>query len=163
MIMQTRSLKQYLEPLCDPDFLPHVKNVRIGTRSLTFWPQRFTTDKDADELIDLMRRVREEGGRHLAVMAHLGHARELSTKKVQDAIERIQKEAFATIRSQSPIMRGINDDADVWAEKWRKVRIFFISNFMEENKTCNALDLCDITHSLAQHTFHSFFKTRTRH
>ena len=132
MIMQTRSLKQYLEPLCDPDFLPHVKNVRIGTRSLTFWPQRFTTDKDADELIDLMRRVREEGSRHLAVMAHLGHARELSTQKVQDAIARIQKEAFATIRSQSPIMRGINDDADVWAEKWRKVRIVFFK--LTENK-----------------------------
>lgn len=120
MIMQTRSLKQYLEPLCDPNFLPHVQNIRIGTRSLTFWPQRFTTDTDADELIDLMRRVREEGGRHLAVMAHLGHARELSTKKVEHAIERIQKEAFATIRSQSPIMRGINDDASVWTEKWKK-------------------------------------------
>jgi len=75
MIMQTRSLRQYLEPLCDPNFLPHVRNIRIGTRTLTFWPQRFTTDKDADELITLMRRVREEGGRHLAIMAHLGHFR----------------------------------------------------------------------------------------
>ena len=120
MIMQTRSLKMYLEPLCDPYFLPHVKNIRIGTRSLSFWPQRFTTDKDADELIELMHRVREEGGRHFAVMAHLSHARELSTQKVKDAVERIQKEAFATIRSQSPVMRGINDDARVWAEKWRK-------------------------------------------
>lgn len=119
MIMQTRSLKQYLEPLCDPTFLPHLQNVRIGTRSLTFWPQRFTTDKDADELIELMRRVREEGGRHLAIMAHLGHPRELSTQKVRHAITRIQTEAFATIRSQSPIMRGINDDASLWAEKWK--------------------------------------------
>jgi L-lysine 2,3-aminomutase len=122
MIMKTKSLAQYLEPLCDPTFLPHIKNLRIGTRSLTFWPQRFTTDADADELIALLRRVREEGGRHLAIMAHLGHVRELSTPKVEQAIHRIQKEAFATIRSQSPIMRGINDDADVWAEKWRKVR-----------------------------------------
>lgn len=120
MIMKTKSLAQYLEPLCDPNFLPHVKNVRIGTRSLSFWPQRFTTDSDADELIELLRRAREEGGRHIAIMAHIGHARELSTKKVEDAINRIQKEAFATIRSQSPIMRGINDDAEVWAEKWRK-------------------------------------------
>jgi KamA family protein len=120
MIMKTKSLAQYLEPLCDPNFLPHVKNLRIGTRSLSFWPQRFTTDADADELIDLLRRAREEGGRHIAIMAHIGHARELGTKKVEDAINRIQKEAFATIRSQSPIMKGINDDAEVWAEKWRK-------------------------------------------
>jgi L-lysine 2,3-aminomutase len=123
MIMKTKSLAQYLEPLCDPNFLPHVKNLRIGTRSLSFWPQRFTTDADADELITLMRRVREEGGRHVAIMAHLGHVRELSTDKVVKAVERIQKEAFATIRSQSPVMRGINDDADVWAEKWRKVSL----------------------------------------
>ena len=122
MIMKTKSLAQYLEPLTDPNFLPHVKNLRIGTRSLTFWPQRFTTDADADELITLLRRVREEGKRHVAIMAHLGHVRELSTPKVEHAIERIQKEAFATIRSQSPVMRGINDDAQVWAEKWRKVR-----------------------------------------
>lgn len=120
MIMKTKSLAQYLEPLCDPNFLPHVKNVRIGTRSLSFWPQRFTTDKDADELIELLRRAREEGGRHIAIMAHIGHVRELGTDKVAAAINRIQKEAFATIRSQSPIMRGINDDAEIWAAKWRK-------------------------------------------
>jgi L-lysine 2,3-aminomutase len=120
MIMRTNSLAQYLEPFTDPDFLPHIKNLRIGTRSLTFWPQRFTTDKDADDLIVLLRRVREDGKRHLAIMAHLGHDHELSTDKFKEAVNRIQKEAFATIRSQSPIMRGINDDSDVWARKWRK-------------------------------------------
>mmetsp|Transcript_11541 Transcript_11541/g.27931 ORF Transcript_11541/g.27931 Transcript_11541/m.27931 type:complete len:405 (+) Transcript_11541:160-1374(+) len=131
MIMRTSSLAQYLEPLTDPDFLPHVQNLRIGTRSLSFWPQRFTTDKDADELIDLLRRVREDGGRHIAIMAHLGHDRELSTKKFEDAVYRIQKEAFATIRSQSPIMRGINDDSEVWAKKWRKeVKMGIIPYYM---------------------------------
>jgi L-lysine 2,3-aminomutase len=97
MIMKTKSLAQYLEPLCDPDFLPHIKNLRIGTRSLSFWPQRFTTDADADELIELLRRAREVGGRHIAIMAHLGHARELSTPTFAEAVNRIQKEAFATI------------------------------------------------------------------
>jgi len=120
MIMKTKSLAQYLEPLTYPNFLPHIQNLRIGTRSLSFWPQRFTTDADADELIDLLRRVREVGGRHVAIMAHLGHYRELSTDKFAAAVDRIQKEAFATIRSQSPIMRGINDDAEVWATKWKK-------------------------------------------
>jgi len=120
MIMKTKSLAQYLEPLLDPDFLPHIKNLRIGTRSLSFWPQRFTTDKDADELITLLRRVRDEGKRHIAIMAHLSHERELSTDKVQAAIKRIQEEACSTVRSQSPIMAGINDSAEVWANKWRK-------------------------------------------
>ena len=119
MVMKTRSLAQYLEPRTDSNFLPHIKNVRIGTRSLTFWPQRFTTDEDADEVIQVLRRVREEGNRHVAIMAHLSHPRELSTVKVKAAISRLQKEAYATVRSQSPVMRGINDNANVWAEKWR--------------------------------------------
>jgi len=154
MIMQTRSLRQYLEPLCDPNFLPHVRNIRIGTRTLTFWPQRFTTDKDADELITLMRRVREEGGRHLAIMAHLGHFRELSTKKVQHAIERIQKEAFATIRSQSPVMRGINDDATVWAKKWRKeVQMGIIPYYMFMARDTGAQHFFDVPLENAQRIY----------
>lgn len=120
MIMKTKSPAQYHKPLCDPTFLPHFKNIRIGTRALSFWPQRFTVDDNANELMELMRRVREEGGRHMAIMAHMGHVRELSLDKLQHAVDRIQKEAFATIRSQSPILRGINDNAEGWAEQWRK-------------------------------------------
>jgi hypothetical protein len=58
-----RRLKQYLEPFKDPDHLPHIKNLRIGTRALTFWPQRFTTDPDADSAFAASRRV-EAPSRH---------------------------------------------------------------------------------------------------
>ena len=154
MIMKTKSLAQYLEPLCDPDFLPHIKNVRIGTRSLTFWPQRFTADADADELIDLLRRVREEGGRHMAIMAHLGHVRELSTSKFEDAVNRIQKEAFATIRSQSPVMRGINDDPTIWAEKWKKeVSMGIIPYYMFMARDTGAQQFFDVPLHRAQQIY----------
>ena len=53
--MTQRRLKQYLEPFKDPDHLPHIKNLRIGTRALTFWPQRFTTDPDADSALAASR------------------------------------------------------------------------------------------------------------
>lgn len=151
MVMRTKSLAQYLEPLTDPNFLPHIKNIRIGTRSLTFWPQRFTTDKDADEVIELLRRVREEGGRHTAIMAHLSHKRELSTDKVKAAINRLQKEAFATIRSQSPVMRGINDNADVWAEKWRlEVQMGIIPYYMFMARDTGAQKYFDVPLAKAQ-------------
>ena len=100
--------------------MPHIKNLRIGTRALTFWPQRFTTDPDADSLIELLRDVKEIGGRHIAIMSHLSHYRELSTKKVQDAIHRLKQEGGVIIRSQSPVMAGINDDAKVWNKKWKE-------------------------------------------
>jgi KamA family protein len=154
MIMRTKSLAEYLEPLCHPNFLPHIKNLRIGTRSLSFWPQRFTTDKDADELIELLRRVREEGGRHVAIMAHLGHHRELSTDKFKVAVNRIQKEAHATIRSQSPIMRGINDDAEVWAEKWRKeVQMGIIPYYMFMARDTGAQQYFDLPMASAQRLY----------
>ena len=65
--------------------------VNFTSRALTFWPQRFTTDPDADSLIELLRDVKEVGGRHIAIMSHLSHYRELSTKKVQDAIHRLKQ------------------------------------------------------------------------
>merc|ERR1719217_810529 len=131
MFMKTRLLKQYLEPFKDPNHLPHIKNLRIGTRALTFWPQRFTTDDDADELHVLLREVKEQGGRHLAIMSHLGHVRELQTDKVREAIKRLKTEGGVVIRSQSPVMRGINDDAEVWAAKWREeVRLGIVPYYM---------------------------------
>jgi KamA family protein len=131
MFMKTRLIKEYFEPFKDPDFLPHIKNLRIGTRALTFWPKRFTTDDDADDLHKLLREVKEVGGRHVAVMSHLSHVRELQTDTVRAAIKRLKEDAGVVIRSQSPVMRGINDDADVWANKWREeVRLGIVPYYM---------------------------------
>ncbi|KAH8076125.1 synthetase [Aureococcus anophagefferens] len=154
MIMQTRMLKQYLEPFKDPTHLPHIKNLRIGTRALTFWPQRFTTDADADELMTLLREVKEIGGRHMAIMAHLGHVRELSTDKVKHAIHRLKQEGGVIIRSQSPVMRGINDDADVWAAKWREeVRLGVIPYYMFIARDTGAQSYFDVPLVRAQRLY----------
>ena len=64
MIMKTNMLKQYLEPFKDPDHLPHIKNLRIGTRLPNFLAPATPTDPDADSLIELLRDVKEIGGRH---------------------------------------------------------------------------------------------------
>ena len=53
-------------------------------------------------------------------MAHFNHPVELSTAAVQEAIKRIRATG-AQIRSQSPLMRNIHADANVWAELWRKL------------------------------------------
>ena len=34
----------------------YIQTIRIGTKALTFWPHRFVTDEDADELIDLLHK-----------------------------------------------------------------------------------------------------------
>ncbi len=115
LIMSAKSLAGYIEPLLKAD-LPNLKFIRLGTKALSYWPYRFTTDKDSDELMRLFEKVKISG-KHLAIMAHFNHPVELSTEAVKEAIERIQNTG-AVIRTQSPIMRHINDKADVWAEMW---------------------------------------------
>lgn len=117
MVMKAKNLKAYLEPLLEPEF-DHVRTIRIGTKSLTFWPYRFVTDADAEEVLELFRKV-IASGKHLAFMAHFNHWRELDTDICREAIQRI-RETGAVIRTQAPLLRHINDNADVWATMWQK-------------------------------------------
>jgi KamA family protein len=116
MIMKAGILEAYLEPILSAD-LPHLRNIRIGSKSLGYWPYKFISDSDADQTLDLFRRIRAHG-LNLSFMAHFNHPRELQTEAVRIATERIL-ETGAQIRTQSPIMRHINDDPDVWAEMWQ--------------------------------------------
>jgi KamA family protein len=116
MVMKTRHFSEYLLPLATPE-LEHIKTVRIGTKALTFWPQRFVTDPDADELLRLLEHLVSQG-KHVALMAHYNHWRELETPIAHEAIRRIQNTG-AIIRSQGPLLAHINDDADVWAKLWK--------------------------------------------
>jgi KamA family protein len=117
MTMTTRRLAVYLDCLLDPK-LEHVQNVRFGTKALSFWPYRFTEGEDADELMRFIERL-VEAGKHVAIMAHVNHPVELSTPAVQSAIRRLRS-AGAQIRSQSPVLRHVNDDAGVWSGMWKE-------------------------------------------
>lgn len=117
LIMKTRNLANYINPLLEAD-LPNLKTIRIGSKALGYWPYRFLTDADADDLLDLFRKI-VQSGKHLAIMAHFNHPRELETEAVQEAIWRIRKTG-AQIRTQSPLLAHINDQPEIWAEMWQK-------------------------------------------
>ncbi|MFF7357314.1 MULTISPECIES: KamA family radical SAM protein [Streptomyces] len=116
MIMSTDRLRAYLAPLLEPRF-EHIRNIRFGTKALSYWPYRFTTDDDAGDLLRLMEQASARG-RHVAVMAHFSHHRELETDACRQAIRRI-RDTGAVIRAQAPLVRHVNDDASVWAQMWR--------------------------------------------
>ncbi len=116
MIMGADVLRRYIEPLLDPQ-LGHIESIRIGSKSLAYWPQRFVTDPDADETLRLFEQV-AQSGRVLAFMAHFSHPRELEPHLVAEAVRRIRS-AGAVIRTQAPLIRSINDDPAVWAAMWR--------------------------------------------
>lgn len=117
LVMKAKTLATYIDVLIKGD-LPNLKTIRIGTKSLSYWPYKFLTDPDADELLRLFERV-TKAGIHLAFMAHVNHPNELRTVAVEQAIKRILSTG-AQIRTQAPLMRHINDDANVWAEMWRR-------------------------------------------
>jgi len=117
MIMRGWHLRNYIEPLLQREF-EHIRHIRIGTKSLAFWPRKFISDPDADTLLRLFEQV-VASGRHLALMAHFTHPRELDTPLVREAIGRIRSTG-AVIRTQAPLVRHINDTPTAWADMWKK-------------------------------------------
>src|SRR5262249_706741 len=105
MIMSVERLRRYVEPLPGPDLAP-VSNRGIGTKALAYWPYRFLTDRDADDLLRLLATV-VAAGRHVAVMAHVSHPRELETPAAVEAIRRL-RDTGAVIRAQAPLVRHVN-------------------------------------------------------
>ncbi|NHZ80461.1 4Fe-4S cluster-binding domain-containing protein [Massilia sp. CCM 8695] len=128
MIMNTRSLAEFIEPLLAPE-LAHIQNIRIGTKSVAYWPQRFVTDRDADDLMRLFEKV-VASGKNLAIMGHYSHAVELRNEMAQKAVKRIVSTG-ATLRMQGPLIRHINEDPASWAELWTTgVRLGAIPYYM---------------------------------
>lgn len=117
MVMKTSILRRYIEPLLAED-LPNLHSIRIGTKALAYWPHRFTEGEDADDFMRLIGEVKA-AGKHIALMAHSSHSRELEPDIAQLAVKRLL-DAGAVIRCQAPLIRKVNDDANVWAQLWRK-------------------------------------------
>ena len=128
MVMKASVLRRYIEPLLDPS-LEHIDSIRIGTKALAYWPYRFVTDNDADDMLRLFEDVRK-AGKHIAMMSHYSHPRELGPDIAQEAVKRVQ-DAGATVRCQAPLIRRVNDSVEVWAEMWRRqIRLGAVPYYM---------------------------------
>ena len=117
MIMKAKIFSKYIDTIIEskPE---NLKTIRIGTKALSYWPYKFLTDSDSEEMLDVFRRI-TDNGLHLAFMGHFNHLNELSTEAVKSAIKAVRKTG-AEIRTQSPLLAHINDDADMWAKMWTK-------------------------------------------
>lgn len=128
MVMKTGHLEDYLLPLIQPRF-KHVQTIRIGTKSLTFWPHRYVNDKDSDDLLRLLEKL-VKAGKHVALMAHFNHWREMETPVAREAIRRIL-DTGTVIRSQAPLLNHINNNSETWAHMWRsQVKLGIIPYYM---------------------------------
>ncbi len=115
MIMNSRILSAYIDTILDAD-LPNLKSIRIGSKSLSYWPYKFITDRDSEDVLELFRRV-TNNDINLAFMAHFNHLTELSPPYVKLAIKKI-RDTGAQIRTQSPVLSKINDNSEIWSKMW---------------------------------------------
>ncbi|MDY7007337.1 MAG: lysine 2,3-aminomutase [Cyanobacteriota bacterium] len=142
MTMKAWQLALYIEPLLEPEF-DHIQTIRIGTKSISFWPYRYVTDEDADNTLRLFEKIVQRG-KHLAIMAHYEHWQELDTPVAQAAIRRI-KATGAQIRTQAPLVRHINDSAETWAKMWQmQVSLGCIPYYMFVERQTGAKDYFEI-------------------
>lgn len=115
LILSAKNLAAYIEPLLKEN-IPNLQTICIETKALGFWPYRFTNDHDAAELLELFGKI-ETKGINLVIMAQFNHPVELSTDAARMAIRTVQN-AGAQIRTQSQVVKHINDRSEIWAEMW---------------------------------------------
>ena len=90
--------------------IEHVKIIRIGTRVPAFNPYRIIDQPALLEMIDNY----STDQKRIYVITHFVHPRELTDPAIR-AIDMLQK-AGAILANQTPLIRGINDNAEVMAE-----------------------------------------------
>jgi L-lysine 2,3-aminomutase len=129
MVMKAQQFEKYINPILEDPDMDHISTIRIGTKSVAYWPHRFVTDSDSDDILRLFERI-VASGRHISIMGHYSHHHELETPVAQEAIRRILNTG-AQIRCQAPLIRHVNDDPSVWATMWRtQLRLGAIPYYM---------------------------------
>lgn len=51
MVLTAKQWEKYLLPITKGADMDHIATIRIGTKSLAYWPYRFLTDTDSDDLL----------------------------------------------------------------------------------------------------------------
>ncbi|MFC8845928.1 MULTISPECIES: KamA family radical SAM protein [unclassified Micromonospora] len=154
MVMSTARLRSHLEPLLAVDT---VRTIRIGTKSIAYWPHRYVTDADADDLLRLMEQV-VASGRQLAVMAHFSHPRELSTDLARQAVARIRSTG-AMVYCQAPMIAHVNDLASAWTDLWRaELSVGAIPYYMFVERDTGPHDYFKVPLARAVEIFHAAYR-----
>ncbi|GIZ41132.1 hypothetical protein CKM354_000444800 [Cercospora kikuchii] len=148
MVMPTATLKRYIEPLIGPKAPPNLDTIRIGSKSLAWWPYRYVSDPDSQELLRFFSEV-VKSGKHLTIQAHFSHPREVEHPVTQEAV-RLIRMTGAHIRSQAPLIRHVNDDPEAWTRMWKlQTKIGIVPYYMFVERDTGARDYFSVPLSRA--------------
>lgn len=89
--------------------MPNVKKFRFASKGLAVSPNRFLdpTDQWTQALI-LVSQMAEKAGKRMALHTHFNHPNEISW--ITEKASRRLRDAGVTVRNQSVLLKGINDD-----------------------------------------------------
>jgi L-lysine 2,3-aminomutase len=97
--------RQYVMPILEDPQLFHIRAIRLGSRMLTFQPERILT-RQYESMLGLFDTMRDAGVQ-MTWVAHFSTPRELLNPTVIAAIRRLQNHGVV-VRSQSPIMNHVS-------------------------------------------------------
>jgi len=112
LMLPTSQLEEILVTLWE---IKHVRIIRLGTRIPSYNPYRIIDDPSLLKVIEKNSTKRKR----IYVMTHFVHPRELTDVAVE-AVTLLQK-ARAKLATQTPLIRGVNDDPKVLAELLAKL------------------------------------------
>lgn len=98
-------LRAYVKPILEDPDLVHVRTIRLGSRMLTYQPERVLT-RAYEPMLALFDEL-YDNGIQLTWMSHFSTPRELLNPATLAAIRRLQRH-HVDLRSQSPIMNHIS-------------------------------------------------------
>lgn len=104
--LSNQQIEAYLKALSAID---HLNYIRFGTRSPVVFPFRISLDQ---ELIDILKHYNEK--KRIIVVTQFNHPREL-TQEAKEAID-ILTQIGITIRNQTVILKGVNNEVKVMTE-----------------------------------------------
>jgi lysine 2,3-aminomutase len=112
LIMSTRRLREILTQL---RAIPHVRIIRIGSKVPAFNPFRILGDPGLQDVL----RANSTRHRRIYLMTHFDHPHELTPEAVAGLAKFI--DCGVICANQCPLIRGINDDAAVLGELYRRL------------------------------------------
>ena len=122
MVLNNAKLGAWLAALAES----YVESIRIGTKEMAFFPQRF--DEAFLEMLDRFHETYPQVGLHM--MLHFEHPDEILQKDEEgnfledaqgfkqwvpatgEAMRGLVSRGWLTVENQAPIIKGINDDSD---------------------------------------------------
>lgn len=120
VIMSTKKLSDILEKLRN---IPHVGIIRIGTKMTAFNPYRILDDPSFLEMISKYSTSEKK----IYIMNHFDHPGELTDPAIQALTKLMQAGAICV--NQCPLIKGVNDNAKVLIELFRKLSFIGVPQY----------------------------------